>query len=130
MVSYYVRASSYLWPNRAADPNKAHILEKTFPLFSDFWSGSREQNWYLDILATHPDFQGQGIGKELVQWGVEEADKENVYASVISSDGNEGFYRKTGFREVGRANVGLLRENGIKGGAIMFREVKVVQTSP
>lgn len=79
------------------------------------------------MLATHPDFQGQGIGKELVKWGIDEADKENVCASVISSDGNEGFYGKSGFIEVGRANVGPLKENGIKGGAIMFRDTKEVQ---
>jgi predicted N-acetyltransferase YhbS len=83
----------------------------------------------LDKLATHPNFQGQGIGKELVKWGLEEADKEKVCASVISSDGKEGFYGKLGFIEVGRANVGLLKENGIKGGAVMFREMKVLQTN-
>ncbi|KAL5345293.1 hypothetical protein ACLOAV_009663 [Pseudogymnoascus australis] len=76
---------------------------------------------YLNY-TTHPDFQGQGIGKELVKWGIDEADKENVCASVISSDGNEGFYGQSGFIEVGRANVGRLKENGIKGGAIMFRD--------
>lgn len=124
MVSYYIQTSSYIWPNRAADPTKAHILEETFPLFSHHWSGSREQNWFLDVLATHPDFQGQGIGKQLVQWGVEEANKEKVCASVISADGKEGFYGKCGFIEVGRANVGPLKQNGIKGGAIMFYEKK------
>jgi predicted N-acetyltransferase YhbS len=123
MVSFSSRASSYIWPNRAADPTKANILEETFPFFSNLWSGSRECNWYLDMLATHPDFQGQGIGKELVNWGVEEADKENVCASVISAGGKEGFYGKFGFIEKGRANVGPLKENGIQGGAVMFRDV-------
>ena len=65
-----------------------------------------------------------GVKKGVRKSGV--ADKENVYASVISADGKEGFYGKAGFLEVGRANIGPLQESGIKGGAIMFREVKVV----
>ncbi|KAG0648571.1 hypothetical protein D0Z07_5144 [Hyphodiscus hymeniophilus] len=123
IVSSYIRASSYIWPNRAADPTKANILAESFPLFSDLWSGSREQNWYLDMLATHPDFQGQGLGNELVKWGLEEARKENVCASVISALGKEGFYGKFGFVERGRSNVGPLKEHGIQGGAVMFRDV-------
>lgn len=77
------------------------------------------------MLATHPDFQGQGLGKELVQWGLEEAEKENMCVSVISSLGKEGFYGKFGFIEMGRANVGPL--TGIQGGAIMFRDVNPIQ---
>jgi predicted N-acetyltransferase YhbS len=127
MVSYCNRASGYIWPNRAADPTKANILEETFPFFSNLWSGSREQNWYLDMLATHPDFEGQGLGSELVTWGIEEASKENVCASVISALGKEGFYGRFGFIEIGRSNVGRLRENGIQGGAVMFREVRPAQ---
>lgn len=128
MVSYWSQASSYIWPNRAADPTKTYVLQESFPLFSHLWSGSRQQNWFLEMLATHPDFQGQGIGKKLVKWGIDEADKERVCSSVISADGKEGFYEKSGFVEVGRANVGPLKENGIKGGAIMFRDVGVLQT--
>ncbi|KFY43565.1 hypothetical protein V494_01917 [Pseudogymnoascus sp. VKM F-4513 (FW-928)] len=123
VVSYSSQASSYLWPNRAADPTKASVLQDSFPFFSHHWSGSRQQNWYLAMLATHPDFQGKGIAKELVKWGIDEAEKENVCASLISSHGNEAFYAKSGFVEVGRANVGPLKENGIKGGAIMFRDI-------
>lgn len=111
-----------MWPNRAADSTKLRILEETFPLFSHHWSGSREQRWYLDMLGTHPEYQGQGIGRELVQWGVDQATKENVCASLIAALDKDRFYGKFGFVEVGRANVGLLEENGIKGGTIMIRE--------
>ena len=56
-------------------------------------------------------------------WGIEQADRENVHASVMSSDGNETFYLESGFDEI----VGIATEgegnplNGIPGGAILFR---------
>lgn len=118
----YLQALDYMWPNRAADPKRVNILEETFPLFAHHWSGSRQQGWFLDMLATHPDYQGQGVGKELVMWGINKAKEENVCASVISALGKEPFYGKCGYVEVGKANVGPLAECGIKGGAIMFCE--------
>ncbi|UNI19421.1 hypothetical protein JDV02_005605 [Purpureocillium takamizusanense] len=122
VAGYYVQGASYLRPNRAADPTKARILEESYPLFAHHWNGQRSQNWSLLMLAVHPRSQGLGVGRKLVQWGVDAADEENVHASVVSADGKEGFYAKFGFTEVGRANVGALRDNGIRGGAIMFRE--------
>jgi GNAT superfamily N-acetyltransferase len=107
-------------PNRAADPVQITILDRTFPHIEHYWSGSRTENWYLDLLAVHPDAQGKGCGRELVQWGIDQAKKDGVVASVISAKGKEGFYGKFGYVEVGRANVGPMSEAGIQGGAIMF----------
>ncbi|KHN97484.1 Acyl-CoA N-acyltransferase [Metarhizium album ARSEF 1941] len=121
----YLSALDFLWPNRAADPDKIRILEETYPLFAHHWIESRRQNWFLDVLATHPDHQGQGLGKKLVMWGVNKAMEEGICASVISSYGNEAFYGQYGFIEVGRANIGRLGACGIKGGAIMFCEEHV-----
>lgn len=117
-----IQASTYIWPNRAADPTKLAILDETFPLVAHYWSGSRSQRWSLDMLATHPSHQRRGIARKLVAWGVEQADRENVCASLVSSADAETFYRSCGFVEVGRANVGALKEHGIQGGAIMFRD--------
>lgn len=114
-------------PNRAADPEKVNILEETFPSFAHHWNESRQQNWFLDLLATHPDYQGQGVGRELVMWGVNMAKEENVCASVVSALGKEVFYGRSGFVEVGRANIGPLAACGIKGGAIMFCEGHVLR---
>ena len=98
-----------MWPNRAADPTKATVLEDTFPLIAHHWSGSRSESWYLNLLAVHPDYQRKGAGRELVQWGLDEALKENICSSVISAFGKEPFYGKFGFVEIGRANIGPLR---------------------
>lgn len=112
------RISSYIWPNRAADPSKANCLAEAFPFFSHHWSGTREESWFLDMLSVHPDYQGQGHGRALVNWGKDQARTDGICASVTSAEMKEGFYEKMGFVEVGRANVGPLA--CVEGGAVMF----------
>jgi predicted N-acetyltransferase YhbS len=111
-----------MWPNRAADPSKLTILQDCWPQISHYWEGPRKENWYLDFLAVHPDFQGRGFGRELVQWGVDVAAGEGVGASVISALGKERFYGRFGFVKVGMSNIGLM--SCLEGGAIMFNDVK------
>lgn len=112
------KISSYIWPNRAADPAKANALADAFPLFAHYWSGSREETWFLDMLSVHPEYQRQGHGRALVQWGKAKARGEGICASVTSAETKEDFYHKLDFVEVGRANVGPLE--GVDGGAVMF----------
>lgn len=112
------KISSSIWPNRAADPTKANALHEAFPLFAHYWSGPREESWFLDMLSVHPEYQRQGHGRALVQWGKEKARGELICASLTSAETKEDFYHKLGFVEVGRANVGPLE--GVEGGAVMF----------
>lgn len=66
----------------------------------------RANDWSLEILAIHPSFQGQGHGRELAQWGLNKAKHDiasgvtGVPSVVISAETREGFYQKTGFREI------------------------------
>ncbi|KAF2472814.1 uncharacterized protein BDR25DRAFT_283354 [Lindgomyces ingoldianus] len=117
------RINSILYPNRALDASKSHLLSAGMPFSRHHWAGEREDNWYLSLLAVHPDWQGHGFGRELVEWGLQQAEKENVHASVMSSDGKENFYLKCGFEEiVGNATEGEGNPlAGIRGGAILFR---------
>jgi len=121
LASLYSEIEKWVWPNKAADPSMANVLEESKPFIEHHWSGAREQNWYLDLLAVHPASQGRMYGRELVQWGMNEAKSEGVCASVIAAKGRERFYGRFGFVEVGRANVGPLAS--IEGGAIMFNDV-------
>jgi len=99
------------------------------PYSAHHWSGPRAENWYLSLLAVHPDYQGQGFGKKLVEWGIKEADREGVCASVMSSEGNDEFYLRCGFEEIaGNATTGEGNPlAGVKGGSILFRYPKVVE---
>jgi len=75
-------------------------------------------------LGVSPKYQGRGLGRELTLWGLEQAQRDGVPASVVVADGKEEFYRICGFREeVGNVTSG--DENPMKefkGGAILFRD--------
>ncbi|CAJ0547434.1 Ff.00g041880.m01.CDS01 [Fusarium sp. VM40] len=99
LSSVAMKVHSWAWPNRATDPGVEDVIERAYPCFDHIWSGERAESWYLECLAVHPEFQGRGIGKELVQWGLDKAQAEGVCASVVSALGKDGFYAKCGFDE-------------------------------
>ncbi|KAH9871097.1 hypothetical protein J1614_006671 [Plenodomus biglobosus] len=108
--------------NRALDPTKRHILDESIPYCKHLWSGDRANNWYLALCSIHPDYQGKGVGRELVAWGLEKARQEGVAASVVSSEGNDTFYLRCGFDEVvGDATAGEGNPmQGVDGGYVLF----------
>jgi predicted GNAT family acetyltransferase len=119
--------------NRAIDPTKATILQDAYPYFSHHWSGltnglPRSNNWYLNLCCIDPAYQKRGVGKPLVQWGLQKAREENVHASVTTSYQNEQFYLRCGFDEiVGSCTEGEgnpLKEAGVRGGEILWMWAK------
>ena len=71
----------------------------------------------------HPDYQGKGIGRPFLEYVVRLGRDERppVPVMLISSAVADGFYKKFGFEEVGRACVGEM--SGIGGGSIrLLRE--------
>lgn len=111
-----------VWPNRAADPFDEDIIERAMPFAEDFWTGDRADSWYLEVLAVDPEFQGQGIGRMLVDWGLGRACEEGVSASVFSAKGKEPFYLKSGFPlEDGHVGVGANNPlSGWEGGPLFW----------
>jgi len=114
--------------NRALDPSKKGILAQAAPFTKHYWAGPCATNWYLSLCCVDPDFKGRGVGRLLVRWGLDRAEEEGIRASVMASEGSDGFYLKCGFDEVvGNASEGEgnpLRKEGVKGGNILFMWVK------
>lgn len=54
----------------------------------------------LDSLATHPDHQGKGAGKMLVQWGMRKADEEGLKCYLCATARGLRLYEKAGFKTV------------------------------
>lgn len=60
----------------------------------------------IENVAVHPSFQGQGIGRELIEFGIEFARKANfkevcLYTNELMTE-NLKYYPKFGFIEVDR----------------------------
>ncbi|KAJ5832204.1 acyl-CoA N-acyltransferase [Penicillium riverlandense] len=56
-----------------------------------------KKHFYLDTVATHPDYQRRGAGAMLVKWGCDLADAEGVGAYVDASKDGAPLYAKFGF---------------------------------
>ncbi|KAI0126748.1 acyl-CoA N-acyltransferase [Xylariales sp. AK1849] len=123
-----MKVHAVIWPNKACNPEYEDILERAQPYSKTLWSGDREESWYLDWLAVRPDFQRMGIGRKLVQWGLDQAAKDEICASVISALGKDGFYQDCGFDELkGSASMGVgnpLAAADVPGGNIWWRMPK------
>ena len=124
VMENYNAAEALLYPNRAADPSMSDVLERMDPFTAHHWTGTRAESWYLNLLGVDPAYSGQGIGRELVQWGFVRAREEGVGCSVIAALGKERFYERCGFDvTVGKASDfggGANPLRNVKGGTIQF----------
>ena len=82
-----------------------HELATTF--FFEGWRmhkgimGGRP-HWYLELLSTRKEYQRKGVGRILMEWGVEKADADGWECYLGSSAEGKGLYEKYGFMEVER----------------------------
>lgn len=81
----------------------------------------RKDAWYLSVVAVDPAYQGQGLGRMLLEEGLKVADKAGVVVWLCGLRGLEGLYEKFGFKTLARANVGEMSE-WKESGYVMFRE--------
>ena len=63
----------------------------------------------LDIVHVVPLYQRSGVGAALLDWGLEQADKEGVQCYVESSPSARSLCEKKGFRYVGEIKIELGR---------------------
>lgn len=57
-----------------------------------------EEHWYLQLLATHPDWQRNGLGVALMTSMFERADAEGMACHLeTETAGNVAYYRRHGF---------------------------------
>ncbi|KIV81889.1 hypothetical protein PV11_04039 [Exophiala sideris] len=125
LANVAIKIMHWISPNRATTPELEDMVERGYPFLDHIWLGDREQSWYLENLAVHPDFQKKGQGRALVAWGLEQAKKEGIACSVIAADRREGFYQACGFNvgPVGRAGEGEGNPlHDVDGGLVFFRD--------
>ncbi|KAI1060067.1 hypothetical protein LB507_011442 [Fusarium sp. FIESC RH6] len=111
----------YLFPLRTFDAHRLGIYDRVFSTIEpDILNSQRRRSaWYLSSLGVSPDVQGSGYGSLLLQNGLEAADRAGVPTWLVGLRGLDNFYKRYGFVEVARANVGELKD--WDGGVVMFR---------
>ena len=125
LIALRNRIESLFYPNHAADPSMLNIYSTIKPLLAKSRCGSRSTGWYLNCLAVNPAYEKQGHGRSLVAWGIDQATRDSIAASVTSGERRDNFYRRCGFDvEVGRVTDGEenILKNKTYGGAILFRD--------
>ena len=81
------------------EPPSAELLSKFVALQQALVANTPDENhWYLQMVGTHPDWQRQGIGSQLIQQGIERAriDGVGVYLETETIE-NVAYYRHLGF---------------------------------
>lgn len=62
--------------------------------------GTTDPFFMLNSLATHPDHQGRGAAKVMLDWGVGKADSEGLVLYLDATATGRAVYEKRGFRLV------------------------------
>ncbi|KAK6855524.1 hypothetical protein PG990_000025 [Apiospora arundinis] len=97
------------WPSKMVWPEGADVeLGKEFfttleKKHSEHMGG--RPHWYLELLAVRKSYHGKGLGKHLLNWGLERADKDGVEAYLQASPAGAPLYRKYGFEDIETYNV-------------------------
>ncbi|KAI8659967.1 N-acetyltransferase domain-containing protein [Fusarium sp. Ph1] len=79
-----------------------------------------DERWRLAFISVSPNHQRRGIGRKLVQWGLDRSEEEGVAAVLEASDAGKCLYEKMGFVEVGK----MPFDGGKKEEPIMIRETR------
>lgn len=83
----------------ATEPPSAELMTKFIALREALVANTpEEEHWYLQMVGTHPDWQRQGIGSQLINEGIAWArrDRLGVYLETETAE-NVAYYRHLGF---------------------------------
>jgi GNAT superfamily N-acetyltransferase len=76
-------------------------------------------------MMVHPNHQRKGIGKKLLQWGLDRADKEKIVSWLFARPAAAKMYRNAGFKPVGLLEVHVPEDDeplDVVPGEAMLRE--------
>ena len=83
----------------ATDAPSEELITKFIALGSAIEANTpAEEHWYLQMIGTHPDWQGRGIGSMLIREGLSWAERDGlgVYLETETVE-NVAYYRHLGF---------------------------------
>ena len=97
-----------------------HLMGQLDRAEKEFIEDAYEYQFYLGLLATHPDWDGHGFGAEEVEWGLEWAKEEEerlswelgrevkVPVTLLATPAGYPLYKSLGFESVANFTIELL----------------------
>ncbi|KAF7947401.1 hypothetical protein EAE96_008489 [Botrytis aclada] len=70
--------------------------------YTEMFSGDE---FYLNLIGTHPDFRRRGYATQLLKWGIERSIRDNAPLVLSASAMGEPTYLACGFEELGRVPI-------------------------
>ncbi|OWO99854.1 hypothetical protein B2J93_6909 [Marssonina coronariae] len=93
------------WPEEADGALANHFFGSLINQHAKIMKGKR--HWYLELIATTPQYQGKGAAGQLLRWGIARSDEEGTETYLEASPDGKPIYEHLGFEEVGRMVVEL-----------------------
>lgn len=93
------------WPEGADEALANHFFGNLVGTHKKLMTGRR--HWYLELVATRPEYQGKGAAGKLLRWGIERANAEGTETYLEASPDGKPIYEHFGFKEVDRLVVEL-----------------------
>ncbi|PQE08475.1 Acyl- N-acyltransferase protein [Rutstroemia sp. NJR-2017a BBW] len=106
LFSAWFAVSNKIWKNRAASPENLQVFSNGGKMDdAKYWDGekfpARKNRWHVITVAVHPDYQGRGVGRVLMNDVLERAQRERVPVGLAASPEGEFLYRRLGFGYLG-----------------------------
>ncbi|KKK17222.1 hypothetical protein P175DRAFT_0426071 [Aspergillus ochraceoroseus IBT 24754] len=106
-------------------PARRSFSRKKFKLLDEEVESVRarqpKESWYLNFLGVDPTAQKKGVGKRLLQWGLDRADEEGIAAGLEASNAGVKLYQSAGFETTEWMNF----DDGKQKQSVMRRECKL-----
>ena len=81
----------------------------------------------LDILHAHPSHQGRGAGTQLVKWGTDLADKDNLQCYLESSPAGYPLFKRSGFEDVTEMEIELNKYKNHAYGQYKYKHIVMIR---
>ncbi|KAI9765909.1 MAG: hypothetical protein M1840_007050 [Geoglossum simile] len=87
-------------PRPDAPPARLSACDATLSAVTQQFDVGWPSRFQLELICTHRDYQRRGAGSTILQWGLHEAGRDGVPATVAASPMGEKLYVKYGFEYI------------------------------
>ncbi|KFZ11453.1 hypothetical protein V502_07537 [Pseudogymnoascus sp. VKM F-4520 (FW-2644)] len=119
----YLNSVAWMFPNRSrSEEGVAEFTKAGVGEDEKHWKGreDRKNRWYCQSVVVAEQWRGRGVGKKLMAWVVERAQKEGVVIGLEASLMGERLYRSVGFDLLGRFIFKINGSESDDGGVMMW----------